>query len=76
MDEIDFASERAESFNAMALQMVLQKMNAARSSGVCRACNMPIEAERLHANPHALHCCDCAEEEEARSQRVKRCGPR
>jgi len=76
MDEIDFASERAESFNAMALQMVLQKLDMTRSTGVCRACNMPIEADRLQANPHARHCCDCAEEEEARNNRVKRCGPR
>ena len=76
MDEIDFASERAESFTAMALQMVLRKMEAARSTGVCLACDMPIETERLVANPHARHCCDCAEEEEARSRRARRCGPR
>jgi len=76
MDEIDFASERAESFNALALQMVLRKIDASRSTGICLACDMPIEPERLEANPHARHCCDCAEEEEARSQRAKRCGPR
>ena len=76
MDEIDFACERAESFNAMALQMVLQRIDSGRSSGICRACHAPIETERLHANPHARHCCDCAEEEEQRSQRAKRCGPR
>ena len=76
MDEIDFASEHTESFTAMALQMVLRKAEAVSSTGVCLACDMPIEAERLDANPHARHCCDCAEEEEARSRRAKRCGPR
>jgi RNA polymerase-binding transcription factor DksA len=76
MDDIDFATERAETFNATALQMVLRRPSAARSSGTCMSCHEDIEAERLEANPHARHCCDCAAEEEAVSRRTRRCGPR
>ncbi len=76
MDDIDFATERAETFNATALQMVLRRQSAAVSTGICLSCSEPIETERLEANPHARHCCDCAAEEEAVSRRVKRCGPR
>ncbi len=76
MDEIDFATERAERFNALALQAVLQRVGTGRSSGICRSCDMPIEAERMAANPSASHCCDCAAEEEERSVKARRCGPR
>ena len=76
MDDVDFASERAESFNAAAIQMVLQRGAAVVSNGLCRACGMDIEDERLTANPHAQKCCDCAEEEEAERLKARRCGPR
>lgn len=77
MDEIDFATERAEAFTKVALQAVLSRVGeAAPSSGICRSCHEPIEAERLRANEHARFCSECAAEEEARSQRARRCGPR
>ncbi len=76
MDEIDFATERAESFTATALQSVLSRRGAAPSSGICRSCNATIERDRLQANPYAQLCCDCAADDEERRQRAKRCGPR
>jgi RNA polymerase-binding transcription factor DksA len=76
MDDVDFATERAESFNASAIQMVLQRSSAALSTGICRSCEADIEEERIQANPHAHLCCDCAEEEEAERIKARRCGPR
>ena len=76
MDDVDFASERADSFNATAIQMVLQRSSTALSTGFCRSCDAEIEEERLQANPHAHLCCDCAEEEEAERLKARRCGPR
>ncbi len=76
MDEIDFATERAESFTLSALQVVLQRLDMPRSNGVCRTCHAKIEVERLQVNPQARHCCDCAADEEDRNRRAKRCGPR
>ena len=76
MDDVDFATERAESFNASAIQMVLHRGVAAPSTGFCRSCDMEIEDDRLQANPHAHLCCDCAEEEEAERLKARRCGPR
>lgn len=76
MDEIDLATERTESFTLMALQATLRRTGAEPSNGICRTCGMDIEPERLRVNPYAPHCCDCAAEEEDRSKRAKRCGPR
>ena len=76
MDDVDFATERAESFNASAIQMVLRRSSATPSSGICRSCDATIEDERIQANPHAHLCCDCAEEEEAERLKARRCGPR
>ena len=76
MDDVDFATERAESFNASAIQMVLQRASASLSTGYCRSCDAEIEEDRLQANPHARLCCDCAEEEEAERLKARRCGPR
>jgi phage/conjugal plasmid C-4 type zinc finger TraR family protein len=76
MDEIDFATERAESFTASALRTVLDRMDAPLSNGVCHACGMQIEAARLAANPRARLCMDCADDEEANRRRNLRCGPR
>ncbi|HSV30356.1 MAG TPA: TraR/DksA C4-type zinc finger protein [Candidatus Omnitrophota bacterium] len=77
MDEIDFATERAEAFTRVALNAVLARVGeAGPSSGICRSCREPIEAERLRANQHARLCRECAAEEEAHSQRARRCGPR
>ncbi|MGE5548486.1 MAG: TraR/DksA C4-type zinc finger protein [Solirubrobacterales bacterium] len=77
MDEIDFATERAENFTRVALQAVLHRADEySPSTGICRSCNEPIEGERLRANAHARFCRECADEEEARSQRARRCGPR
>jgi RNA polymerase-binding transcription factor DksA len=76
MDEIDFATERMETFNATALRAVLQRLDAPPSTGICRSCDAHIEPERLAANPQASLCRDCALDEEASRQRAKRCGPR
>jgi RNA polymerase-binding transcription factor DksA len=76
MDDIDCAAERVEAFNAVALKAVLDRMAGPTSSGICRACGCSIEEERLHANPHARHCRECADELEAETRRKNRCGPR
>lgn len=77
MDEIDFATERAEAFTKVALQQVLSRANeSAPSTGICRACSDEIEPERLRANAHARLCSECAAEEEALRLRTRRCGPR
>lgn len=77
MDEIDFATERAETFTKVALQAVLSRAEAGGpSNGICTACQEAIEAERLRANAHARLCRECADEQEALSQRTRRCGPR
>lgn len=76
MDDVDFATERAESFNASAIQLVLQRQHATPSTGICQACDAVIEDDRLHANPHAKLCHDCAEEEEMARLKARRCGPR
>ncbi len=76
MDDIDCASERVEAFNAVALRAVLDRMAGPASSGICQACDSPIEEERLQANPHARHCRECAADIEAEIRRKSRCGPR
>lgn len=77
MDDIDFATERAENFIKSALQATLSRAEAGGpSTGICKACQEPIEAERLRANAQARLCCECADEQEALSRRVRRCGPR
>lgn len=76
MDDVDFATERAESFNTSAIQSVLKRQQATLSSGICQSCDAEIEDERLHANPHAKLCHDCAEEEEMARLKARRCGPR
>ena len=75
MDEIDVAAERTEYFNAAAIRTALSSRQTRPSTGICVSCQDDIEAERLRANPHALHCCDCANEEEALRRRARLCGP-
>jgi RNA polymerase-binding transcription factor DksA len=76
MDDVDFATERADSFNATAIQLVLQRSAAPLSTGFCRSCDATIEADRIEANPRAQLCCDCALDEEAERIKARRCGPR
>lgn len=76
MDDIDLAAERTDMLNEAAIQAVLGRTEAVLSNGTCRACNEPIEPERLQANPYAKHCRDCADEAEARARLARRCGPR
>ena len=72
MDEIDLANERAEQTRDDALRSARAKMDSVPSNGVCRACQMAIEAERLVANPTARLCRECAADEEAdRRRRLK-----
>ena len=76
MDEVDLAAERIEALNAQAIQAALARAGAGPSSGVCTACNEPIDAERLKANPSARLCRDCADEAESQARMARRCGPR
>lgn len=76
MDEIDWAAERTESFNHMALRAVLSRMDGPPSSGVCNSCGDSIEEERLKANPSAKLCHECASEAEEDLRRARLCGPR
>lgn len=77
MDEIDFATERAEAFTKVAIQAVLARAEGQLpSTGICRSCGEPIEAERLRANAQARQCRECADELEAQSRRSRLCGPR
>jgi RNA polymerase-binding transcription factor DksA len=76
MDDIDLAAERTDMLNAAAIQAVLERTEFVLSSGICRACNEEIEADRLRANPYAKHCRDCADEAETRARMARRCGPR
>ncbi len=75
MDDIDLAAERIDMLNAAAIQAVLGKVETVPSSGICRACNEPIEPDRLKANPYAKHCHDCADELEALAKMARRRGP-
>lgn len=76
VDEIDCANERGQVYidSALALHATLARRQAAPSTGVCRLCGELIERERLRANAHALHCYDCASEQEAERLRVRRRG--
>lgn len=64
MDEIDAANEREEYMTMAAIRTALNGRPRVLSSGVCQSCDLPIEAERLHANPYAVTCRDCAAEQE------------
>ena len=74
MDEADLANDRAEQFNAAAVRAARAKKDATPSNGICESCRDAIEAERLHANPAARLCCECAAEEEADRKRRQRVG--
>jgi RNA polymerase-binding transcription factor DksA len=50
------------------------KMDKPPSNGVCRSCHELIEPERLHANPSAHLCCDCAAEDEEQRRRAQKVG--
>ena len=76
MDDVDFATERAESFNAAAIQMALHRPHAPLSNGICQSCDADIETDRIQANPHARLCHDCAEEQEEERRKAARRGPR
>lgn len=75
MDDMDIASECQEAFNDAALQAIRLKSSAPPSSGICQACGVKIETERLAVTPRAHLCCDCAAEEEADRERRRRRGP-
>lgn len=76
MDDIDCANERGQIYidSALALHATLARRQAGLSTGVCRSCGELIEPERLRVNIHARHCYDCASEQEAERQRVRRRG--
>jgi len=74
MDEADLANDRAEQFTTDALKLARAKMDAAPSTGICQSCRDAIEVERLHANPAARLCRDCAAEEEADRKRRQKVG--
>ena len=74
MDEADLANDFAEKFAADALRAARAQMGTVPSTGVCQSCQAVIEPERLHANPAARLCCDCAAEEEAARKRAQRVG--
>ncbi|TAN56789.1 MAG: TraR/DksA family transcriptional regulator [Rhodospirillales bacterium] len=74
MDDLDRAAERTEAFNEVALHVVLSRMSGPQSTGVCRACGDLIEPERLKITPTTRFCSDCANDEEARLRRSRRCG--
>lgn len=74
MDEIDAANERVEYLTVAAIRAALGGRPRTLSSGVCQSCDLSIEPERLHANPHALTCRDCAAEEEVARLRARRTG--
>lgn len=57
-----------------AIRTALSGRPKALSSGVCQSCDLPIEPERLRANPYALTCRDCAAEQEVECQRARRTG--
>jgi RNA polymerase-binding transcription factor DksA len=74
MDEIDIANDRADAFVDSALKAALAGRKAPPSTGICAACEQPIEPERLLANPTARLCHDCAEDAEAERRRAGRTG--
>ena len=74
MDEIDAANERVEHMTMAAIRTALNGRPRTPSSGVCQSCDLPIEPERLRANPFAVACCDCAAEQEAERPRARRTG--
>ena len=74
MDEIDVANDYAAKFVDMALQAVRAQRPARSSTGICEACHLHIEPERMKANPAATLCHDCAEDAEAHKMRARRTG--
>jgi phage/conjugal plasmid C-4 type zinc finger TraR family protein len=76
VDEIDAANERVEHLTKAAIQTALDSRSRVPSSGICQTCGETIEPERLRANPYASDCRDCAAEEEAERQRLRRTGSR
>lgn len=76
MDDIDYATERAEIFTQTALALVLDRLAGPPSSGVCRSCFDPIETKRLKLAPTTNLCSACAAEEETIQRRRRRCGRR
>jgi RNA polymerase-binding transcription factor DksA len=75
MDDMDVASAYEEAFNEAAVSAARARQNGPLSTGICQSCHERIEPERLHANPRARLCSDCAAEDEARLERLRRCGP-
>ena len=74
MDEADLGNDKAEQFIAEALKQARSRSEATPSTGICRSCDVAIEAERLQANPFAQMCQDCAAEAEAANERARRLG--
>lgn len=74
MDEIDAANERVEHMTVAAIRAALSSRPTALSTGICQSCDHLIEPERLHANPYASTCRDCAAEEEFERLRARRTG--
>lgn len=75
MDDADLASENMEAFKNAAIEALKAEKSQTVSNGVCRSCGENIEDARLQANPYAAFCCDCAEEEEIKRRKARRCGP-
>lgn len=74
MDEADLANDRAELFNTEAVRAARAKIDRSPSDGICKSCHDAIEAERLHANPSARLCRDCAAEDESARRRAQKVG--
>ena len=73
-DEADLANDRAEQYIADAIRQARANADMAPSNGICKPCQVAIEAERLRANPAARLCQDCAIEAEAARKRAQRIG--
>jgi len=74
MDDADLANDKAEQFNSDAVRAARAKMDATPSNGICESCRDAIEPERLHANPAARLCCECAADEETDRKRRQKVG--
>lgn len=73
-DDIDLANDIAEIYISDAIRTARARQVAEPSDGICKTCGTTIEPERLHANPAALMCSDCAIEAEANKRRAQRTG--
>jgi DnaK suppressor protein len=84
IDSIDFANAQ-QMQNVVSLMAFKNKKHIAKidqalrkidnqSFGSCEDCGIDIGEKRLKANPHALLCIDCQEEQETESRKFRRVG--